>query len=111
MVPASAMNRTSGDNPPRETANGGREIIQIRIKYLSAIRDQTNRRREDVQFPRGATLADVDIWVQNRHFLSILDRTIMATFNGKGWMQLPKRMETQLVDGDEIALFPVLSGG
>jgi molybdopterin converting factor small subunit len=35
----------------------------------------------------------------------------MATLNGKGWMQLPERIETPLVDGDEIALFPILSGG
>lgn len=111
MVPASEMNRTSGDSHPRETDDDRREIIHIRIKYLSAVRDQTNRRREEVQFPRGSTIADVDRWVQNRHSLSIRDRMIMATLNGKGWMQLPKKMETQLADGDEIALFPVLSGG
>lgn len=111
VVPAKAMNGACGDNHPRETTIDRPEFINVRIKYLSAIRDKTNRRREEVQFPRGATLADVDSWIRNRHSLSLRDRRIMATLNGKGWMQLPERIETPLVDGDEIALFPILSGG
>jgi len=93
------------------TSIDGPEIINVRIKYLSAVRDKTNRRREEARLPRGATLADVESWVRNRHSLSLRDGRIMATLNGKGWMQLPEKIETPLVDGDEIALFPILSGG
>jgi molybdopterin converting factor small subunit len=35
----------------------------------------------------------------------------MSTLNGRGWAQLPEGMATALAEGDEIALFPLLSGG
>jgi len=31
--------------------------------------------------------------------------------NGYGWNQVPQGLATEMHDGDEIALFPLLSGG
>jgi len=36
---------------------------------------------------------------------------VMSTLNGHGLGQLPAGLATELHEGDEIALFPLLSGG
>jgi molybdopterin converting factor small subunit len=85
--------------------------IKIRIKYLTALRDRTGRREEEVSFPPGATLQDVATWLRERHGLSLPDPQIMATLNGRGWEQFPLKFATPLEDGDEIFLFSPIAGG
>ena len=36
---------------------------------------------------------------------------IILLVNGRNYLSMPKRLETELKDGDEIALFPPLAGG
>jgi molybdopterin converting factor small subunit len=95
-----------------ESADNDRgEIIRVRIKYLSAVRDRTGRKAEEIQLPEGSTLADVESWVRSRHSLSPREDGVMATLNGRGWLQFPEKTGKRLADGDVITLFPVLSGG
>lgn len=36
---------------------------------------------------------------------------IILLVNGRNYLSMPERLETELKDGDEIALFPPLAGG
>jgi molybdopterin converting factor small subunit len=85
--------------------------VRVQIKYLSAFRDRTGRRRDDVIFPPGTTLRDVAGWLNVQHSLSLPDPQVMTTLNGNGWNQLPLELSTRIQDGDIICLFPPISGG
>lgn len=85
--------------------------IKVRLKYLSALRDRTGNRWDDVGFPAGATLQDVVAWLKTRYGLTLPDPHVMATLNGRGWEQLPARLSTEIAEGDVICLFPPISGG
>jgi molybdopterin converting factor small subunit len=86
--------------------------ISVRVRYLSAVREKTGGRREDeVSLPRGSTLASVADWLQKSYGLSVPGPSLMSTINGYGWNQVPGGLATELQQGDEIALFPLLSGG
>ncbi len=85
--------------------------IKVQIKYLSALRDRTGRRQEEVSFPPGATLRDVAEWLNGRYALSLPDPHLMATLNGRGWEQFPAKLSTEIKEGDVICLFPPIAGG
>ena len=87
------------------------ETVTIRVKYLSAIRDQVGRKEETVEFPLGATLLDVQTRLKTLYSLSLPDPGIMLTLNDKGWTQLPEEASTKLKDSDVICIFPIISGG
>ena len=36
---------------------------------------------------------------------------IMLLVNGRNYLSIPERLDTELSDGDEVALFPPLAGG
>jgi MoaD family protein len=85
--------------------------IRVQIKYLSALRDRTGRRHEEVAFGENATLQDVADWLNSQRGLRLPDARIMATLNGKGWNQYPSGLSTPLSPGDVVCLFPPVSGG
>jgi MoaD family protein len=85
--------------------------LTVQIKYLSALRDRTGRRQEEVAFSPNATLQDVVDWLKAERGLRLPDARIMATLNGKGWSQYPSGLVTPLSQGDVICLFPPVSGG
>lgn len=85
--------------------------VSLQIKYLSSIRDITKLRSETVSFPSGATLQHVTDWLKTKYDLSVPNRGIMATLNGRGWTQFDRQIETEVKDGDVICLFPPVSGG
>jgi MoaD family protein len=85
--------------------------VKVQIKYLSAIRDQTGCRREDVSFPLGTTLRDVTEWLNQRYRLALPNPQVMATLNGRGWRQFPLELATEIHEGDIICLFPPVAGG
>ena len=88
-----------------------RPDVSVQIMYLSALRDATGRRQEDVAFAPGATLQEVAAWLNARYALSVPSPRVMAVLNGKGWQQLPKKLGTEIENGDVIALFPPIAGG
>jgi molybdopterin converting factor small subunit len=85
--------------------------VSVRIRYLSAIREQSGTRLDEIRLPVGSTLAAAAQWVRANRNIVVPGPALMSTLNGHGWSQLPEGLATELHDGDEIALFPLLSGG
>jgi molybdopterin converting factor small subunit len=85
--------------------------LSVCIRYLSAVREQAGKRRDEVRLPSGSTLSTAADWVRSNRGIEVPGPALMSTLNGHGWAQLPEGMATVLRDGDEIALFPLLSGG
>ncbi len=85
--------------------------VTVRVRYLSAVREKAGTRRDDLALPAGATLADAAAWIRRERGLEVPGPGLMGTLNGHGWTQLPAGTATALNEGDEIALFPLLSGG
>jgi molybdopterin converting factor small subunit len=86
-------------------------VLTVRVRYLSAVREKTGTRADDLHLPAGSTLADVSRWLKDTYSLGVPGPDLMSTLNGYGWNQVPEGMATKLQEGDEIALFPLLSGG
>ena len=85
--------------------------VTVRIRYLSGLRDTTKTRMEEVRFPSGTSLQDVSRWLKEKYGITVPSPSLMSTLNGRGWSQTPRALATELQDGDEVALFPLLSGG
>jgi molybdopterin converting factor small subunit len=85
--------------------------VKVRVRYLSGLRDAVGLRMEEMCFPAGSCLRDVSKWLADKYKLTVPGPGVMSTLNGRGWNQVPQALETRLNDGDEIALFPLLSGG
>jgi molybdopterin converting factor small subunit len=85
--------------------------ITVRVRYLSAVREQTGKRADELRLPPESTLANVSAWLLKTYAISLPGPDLMSTLNGRGWSQAPGSLSTQLHDGDEISLFPLLSGG
>jgi len=85
--------------------------LSVSVRYLSAVREQAGTRRDEVRLPSGSTLAAAAEWVRAHRGIEVPGPALMSTLNGHGWAQLPDGMATLLREGDEIALFPLLSGG
>ena len=85
--------------------------MTVHIRYLSALRDTTNLRSEEASFPEGARLSDVSALLAEKYGIRVPGPSVMGTVNGQGWSQTVQGTATELHEGDEIALFPLLSGG
>jgi molybdopterin converting factor small subunit len=85
--------------------------VGIRVRYLSAVRERSGRRTDELTMPPGSTLAALADWLEKTRGIRVPDPSLMSTLNGHGWSQLPAGLATELHEGDEIALFPLLSGG
>lgn len=85
--------------------------VKIRIKYLSALRDKTQRRLDELELPAGSCLQDVAGWLAKAYGLTVPGPALLSTLNGRGWTQLLESLATEIHDGDEVALFPLVSGG
>ena len=92
-------------------ARTGAAGILVSVRYLSAVREQAGTRRDELRLPAGSTLAAAAEWVRTHRGLEAPGPGLMSTLNGHGWAQLPAGLATELHEGDEIALFPLLSGG
>jgi molybdopterin converting factor small subunit len=93
------------------TANGTGTTIAVRVRYLSAIREKTGKRVDELALPAGTTLSWVAGWLREKYGLDVPGPALMGTINGYGWNQIPGGLSAELREGDEIALFPLLSGG
>ena len=101
----------TGNGAANSTANGTGTTVAIRIRYLSAIREQTGKRLDELALSAGTTLSWVAGWLKEKYGLDVPGAALMSTINGYGWNQVPGGLSTELREGDEIALFPLLSGG
>jgi len=96
---------------PDSTSDGTATTINVRIRYLSAIRENTGKRQDELALPAGSTLSWLAGWLKETYGLAVPGPALMTTINGYGWNQVPGGLSTELREGDEIALFPLLSGG
>jgi MoaD family protein len=99
----------AGIMPDHGSADEG--VIQVRIRYLGAVRDLTGHREDAATFTTGATLGDVAAWLRDRYDLIVPSAQVMAVLMGRGWEQLEQGLATKLRDGDAVALFPPVAGG
>ena len=89
----------------------GGATVRVKVRYLSAIREKTERRLDELDLPAGSRLSAVADWLKASYGLVVPGPSLMSTINGYGWNQVPQGLATELHEGDEIALFPLLSGG
>jgi MoaD family protein len=87
------------------------EGLKVRVKYLSVLRDKTDKSEEYVEIPTDGILADIVSYLKDEYRISLPDPKILLVLNGKGYNQYPERLETKLKDGDTILLLPPISGG
>jgi len=85
--------------------------VHVTIRYLSAVREKTSKRLDELDLPAGSRLSAVAEWLKQSYGLAVPGPSLMSTINGYGWNQVPQGLATELHEGDEIALFPLLSGG
>jgi molybdopterin converting factor subunit 1 len=81
--------------------------MRLRVRYFASIREWTRLREEEVELPEGSTAEELKREVERRHDkLDNPEGTILVAVNG-GFVE-PTRVLRQ---GDEVALFPPVSGG
>ena len=96
---------------PTNAKTAQTKTIAVGVKYLVSLADKVGCKKETVRLPKGAVLADLAAWLGNHHGLKVPDPSIIAVLNGRGWLQLPSKLETKLSNGDLVLLFPPISGG
>lgn len=95
--------------------------MMIRINYFGHFRIKFNKRSEEVQISKNATLYDLmislmatygdafKIYVFNPSNTGVSD-DVLVNINGVPSSQL-KGLKTKLNNGDEVTLMPLFSGG
>lgn len=81
--------------------------MKVRVLYFATLRDYAGRREQDVELPAGASIADLKAQLsgQDNRMDQALD-TAIASIN-KEFAFAQERLK----EGDEVALFPPVSGG
>jgi molybdopterin converting factor small subunit len=96
--------------------NGERELIAIPLRYFSIVADLVGKREERITVPAGLDLGGLVAMIAKRHpsfadYARGLDSEpggpLRLILNG----QLVMDWSRPLADGDEVSLFPVISGG
>ena len=81
--------------------------MRLRVRYFASIREFTGLKEEQLEVPEGSTAEAVKREVQEIHTsLEGQEGNILVAVNGS--FVEPKRV---LKVGDEVALFPPVSGG
>lgn len=81
--------------------------MEIRVLFFATLRDRTGLREENIDLPAGSTVADLRELVASRHpdAAPSLPTTLVSINREYAFP------EDELHDGDEVALFPPVSGG
>lgn len=81
--------------------------MKIRVLYFATLRDYAGRREQEVELPAGASIADLKVQLsgQDERMDQALDSAIAAINKEYAFAQ------EELEEGDEVALFPPVSGG
>lgn len=81
--------------------------MRIRVRYFSNIRERTGVKEEELELPEGATAENLITEAKRFHpNLGIQEQAILVSVNG-GFVE----SSTRLKPGDDVALFPPVSGG
>jgi molybdopterin synthase catalytic subunit/molybdopterin synthase sulfur carrier subunit len=81
--------------------------LRLRVRYFASIREFTGMREEQLEVPEGSTAEALKSRVQGLHdALKAQEGNILVAVNGS--FVEPTRVLRQ---GDEVALFPPVSGG
>lgn len=81
--------------------------LKVTVKYFGSVKDETGTELEHLELDSGMTVADLISSVKNQHGpLKNRKGQILFALN-----QNYASEESILKDGDELALFPVVSGG
>jgi molybdopterin converting factor small subunit len=91
--------------------SAGAVTVEVRVLFLSALRDLAGTREVVLSLSEGSTLRAVAGQLAARFGLQAPSGQVMATLNGRGWTQLEQGLDTPLTNGDAIHLFPPVSGG
>ena len=96
----------AGDDQITQTANA-RQTIRVRLLYFGAAREAAGREEEQLEVSAPATSASVFEEVLNAHpALRRFGRSLLVAVNEEY-----TRGEAEVRAGDEIAIFPPVSGG
>jgi molybdopterin synthase catalytic subunit len=96
----------TGDDHVAQTA-GAPQTIRVRLLYFGAAREAVGREEEQLEVGAPATSASVFEEVLNAHpALRRFGRSLLVAVNEEY-----ARGEAEVHDGDEIAIFPPVSGG
>src|SRR3990170_314181 len=99
------MTRPGDDHAPQATA--ARQTIRVRLLYFGAAREEAGREEEQLEVGAPATSASVLEEVLNAHpALRRFGRSLLIAVN-----EQYARGEAEVQAGDEIAIFPPVSGG
>lgn len=81
--------------------------MQIRVRLFATLRQLAGWSQQPLELPEGATLDDALVAIDRRYpALTISRRTFYAAVN-----QAYAKGDQELHDGDEVAIFPPVSGG
>ncbi len=81
--------------------------MEVQVRLFATLRQQAGWSQQSLTLPNGATLRDALTEIDRRYpALSIGTRTFYAAVN-----QEYAKGEQMLCEGDEIAIFPPVSGG
>ena len=87
------------------------KTIQIIVKYMVNLKDQTGQRQEQIVLPSGSCLQDALTCLNKKNDLELTIKQLMILLNGKGWQQYPDGLNKALEDGDTLILSPIVCGG
>ncbi len=81
--------------------------MKVTVKYFGSVKDEAGTELEFIEVAQGSTVSDIISAVKDKH-------TDLKTRKGQIIFALNQNYSshsTVVKDGDEIALFPVVSGG
>jgi len=82
-------------------------MIQIKVRLFATLRQQAGWAEQTISAPDGCTLGDLmTLLSQSSPDLKLTGRTVYAAVN-----QNYVKGDRVLADGDEVAIFPPVSGG
>ncbi len=81
--------------------------LKVTVKYFGSVKDETGTDLDLMEISHGSTVSDLMAAVKEKH-LSLKDRKGQILF---ALNQNYTSEGSELKDGDEVALFPVVSGG
>ena len=98
---------TSGDQTQPQHGGGARRTIRVRLLYFGAAREETGREAEQLEVGVPATAASVFAEVLEAHpALRRFGRSLLVAVNEEY-----AGTEAEVRAGDEVAIFPPVSGG